>query len=242
MLRDKNMQKIKRYIKFLGWFKYEHINKHNILDTYQLLSRNASYDKIVDFDKRSNDLEKLVKDIKLKDKKVLDIACGSGAFIQAVIGKGPEEIVGVDISVGMLELARKRFAGNKNVRFINESFMDVNFKNAKFDLILLANASRYIPKGKENIFFSKVTYWLKKDGIFLIHSDLIGGLLGKILAPIMTILSNPSNLNPNTSFEWNLEKELQKNFLVKNKLPVGREFFGRGQHTAFICMRQYLHD
>ena len=231
------MQNIQRLKGFAAWLKYEHFYNKNPRQTYDKISENADYDGIVDFDGRSGTLEKLTRGIKLVNKRVLDIACGSGAFISAVVRKNPGEIVGVDISGGMLKLARERFRRNKKVRFINKSFMDVNFKRESFDLILLANASRYIPKGKEKAFFNKVKKWLKKDGVFIIHSDFWNGLLGKLLAPVIFFLSNKSNINPNTTFAWNLEKELKKYFVIKRKTTIGWEGLRGGKHMAFICER-----
>lgn len=174
------MQKIQRLKKYVSWLRYEHIGNKSARETYDKISENANYDGIVDIDQRSRDLEKLIRDVPLANKIVLDVACGSGAFINAVIDKDPKDVVGVDISSGMLKLAKERFGKHKNVQFINKSFMEVNFGPSSFDLILLANASRYIPKGKERVFFSKVEKWLKKGGIFIIQSDFGNGFLGRL--------------------------------------------------------------
>ena len=112
--------------------------------------------------------------------------------------------------------------------------MDVNFDNNSFDLILLANASRYIPFGKEEEFFTNVRRWLKNDGMFVIHSDFFGGKFGKLIAPIIMKFTDKKYLNPNTTFDWTLEKELLKYFDIIKKEYILEEAF-HSKHLTFFC-------
>lgn len=51
-------------------------------------------------------------------RRVLDVGCGSGALSFAALNAGAEAVTGVDVSVPMLALARKRSEGRPKARFI----------------------------------------------------------------------------------------------------------------------------
>jgi len=218
---------------FIKWYKYEYSGQSSTEETYEMISKDLGYDNTISYDKRINILSKLFVSKDIKGKEILDLACGTGAFISAIIDKSPKKVVGVDLTNGMLDIARKRFSNNK-ITFIHKSFMDVDFEKKSFDLILLANASRYIPFGEEETFFTNVKRWLKKDGIFVIHSDFWGGNIGKIIAPIILRITNKKSLNPNTTFDWTLEKELLKYFDIIKKEYILETAFN-AKHLAFFC-------
>lgn len=137
----------------------------------------------------------------------------------------------------MLKLAKRRFSGMRNITLIRNSFMNVVFDPKSFDYILLANAARYIPKGKEDEFFNKIKRWLKVNGCFIILSDNIFGtnLLGKILASFFYSWGNDKNINKKTSLEWNMENELNKYFVIEKTKGIGWAWHGKAKHTAYFC-------
>lgn len=231
------MNKLNRISGAIDWIKTEHIFKKSAAQTYDRIAKNARYDSIIDFETRQDALKKLMQDIDVSNKKILDIACGSGAFINAIIGKKPKKVIGVDVSSGMLDLARRRFKHYSNVDFIHNSFMNVTFDISSFDYILLANASRYIPGGREKEFFINIKKWLKPKGYFIILSDNVFGIsfLGKLLANVFYRLANDSNTNPKTALEWNLKPELEKYFVIENTGAVGWAWHGKAKHTAYFC-------
>ena len=233
------MNKLNRLQGAIDWVKTEHIWKKSAVETYDRIAQNSRYDKIIDFETRRDALIKLMKGIDVSNKKILDIACGSGAFISAVISKKPKKVIGVDVSSGMLELAKSRFRKYSNVDFIKSSFMDVSFAANSFDYILLANASRYIPDGKEQEFFNNVKKWLKPKGYFIILSDNVFGtsFYGKLLATVFYRLANKENTNPKTALEWNLKPELEKYFMIDKTLGVGWAWHGKAKHTAYFCLK-----
>lgn len=77
----------------------------------------------------------------LKDKKIellLDIATGTGDLAFEAMRLHPEKIVGIDISNGMLEIARKkaiRKGYNGKVEFFEGDSENLLFENNKFDAI-----------------------------------------------------------------------------------------------------------
>jgi len=231
------MHKVKQIHTFFKWLKLEHIKNASTQETYQELAKNSNYDNIIDYARRSKDLEKLTNNLDIPGKKVLDLACGTGAFITAFLKQNPKEVVGVDITAGMLAVAKDRFKNNTNVSLINSSFMDVEFEDNSFDFVVMANASRYIPVGQEDIFFTNVKKWLKDDGIFLIHADFWGGNLGKSIEPILLHFTNETHVNPATTFSGNLEKELLKHFKIYKRDSLQGSMALGIRHSVFFCKK-----
>lgn len=205
-------------------------------DVYASLSRHG-YDDIVGFDRRASALKKLVSLNNFKNAAVLDLACGTGAFIQAIIDHKPKRIVGVDLTAGMLEVAKKRFIHVKNISLIHRSFMNVRFPKGTFDYILLANASRYIPFGEEKTFFSRVHSWLKPNGVFIILSDNVFGYstFGRMLAKLIYGRNIAGKINPNTTADWALEQTLSNYFRIIRSAEIQEASYMR--HKAFFCKR-----
>ena len=103
----------------------------------------------------------LIKPIQ-KRKKVLDYGCGTGRAIPYLIKKDCE-IVGVDLSREMLNIAKKRYS--KKVKFILLNGQKFPFKKNSFDIIhasLLVNHIKDLKK-----FFKECSKVLKKEGLLL---------------------------------------------------------------------------
>lgn len=133
----------------------------NIYDFY------VDYDSYINYGRRVNILKDIVKKISLPYKKVLDLACGSGAMIDAIWRKDLD-IIGVDISKKMLAAAKKRFLLKPNVHLRLSNFLNVSFAPSSFDIITIAHAIRFVPSGEESLFISRISKWLKKEGVFVV--------------------------------------------------------------------------
>lgn len=82
----------------------------------------------------------------LRGKSVLDIGCGTGIFTFLLEGQGPSRILGVDLSEGMLALARKKArARGSRAEFIQGDAVEaLGRMNQRFDLAFSSTTSHYI--------------------------------------------------------------------------------------------------
>lgn len=87
--------------------------------------------------KKATDFVKTVEKIYgSSDIKILELGCGTGEYTKHIARQLPNaKIIGIDISPNMLNIARKKCKGLKNVSFENESVYDTSFKDATFDVI-----------------------------------------------------------------------------------------------------------
>lgn len=97
----------------------------------------------------------------LSSGSVLEIGCGTGTDGNELIKMG-YQYTGVDVSSGLLNLARKRFPAAK---FLLQSIYDLNFPNASFDGFWCAATLLHIPKEKIDVALQNIKRVVKSKGI-----------------------------------------------------------------------------
>lgn len=100
---------------------------------YDKISSQKNYEKEVDF------IDKILRKYKIKGKKILDVACGTGNHAALLKRKG-YQVLGIDVSAEMLRIARKKVSG---VKFLLRDMKKLNLRK-KFDVIIcLYNTIHY---------------------------------------------------------------------------------------------------
>lgn len=83
--------------------------------------------------------KKAIKQLKtLEVKKIIDIATGTGDFAIASLKLNPDEVIGVDISSGMLELGAKKMKNkghDKTIKMILGDSENLTFEDNYFDAL-----------------------------------------------------------------------------------------------------------
>lgn len=130
------------------------------------------YDDIVFFEKYSqmdrskkgldgagewNTLERMLPDF--QGKRVLDLGCGYGWHCIYAAEHGAAQVVGIDISERMLEVAKEKSEGLP-VTYICSAIEDLEFPEGSFDIVLSSLAFHYLP-----------------------DFDLIAGMVNRVLVP-----------------------------------------------------------
>ncbi len=104
-----------------------------------------------------------------KDKKMLDIGCGTGG-LPIGLYEDFDSISAIDTNEEMLEIANEE-SGNKSIDFLKMSMLDLDtqFPERSFDITLCFGNTIVHLQNKEEIetFFKKVKFILKKGGKFL---------------------------------------------------------------------------
>jgi ubiquinone/menaquinone biosynthesis C-methylase UbiE len=98
----------------------------------------------------------------LHGKKVLCIGCGTGEECNYISKQGAEKVVGIDISSGLIEQARKKFPG---FEFHVMDMEHLRFENESFDYAYSSLTLHYVPKWLKTL--QQVRRVLREDGIFL---------------------------------------------------------------------------
>lgn len=75
---------------------------------------------------------------------VLDVACGTGAFERLVLLEQPtQQIIGIDLSEKMLDIAQQKCRAYPNVSFQKASAAALPFADRSFDVVVSASALHY---------------------------------------------------------------------------------------------------
>ena len=131
----------------------------------------ASYDQVVDRSTFWIDRlwkKKIISKIPSFSQKILDLACGTGILTFAVAKKFPNaQIVGVDLTKGYLDIARKKAEANRidRVTFVHcpaEEFVS----DDRFD----ACVTSYLPKYADlDLLIANLSQMLAPGGILVFH-------------------------------------------------------------------------
>lgn len=102
----------------------------------------------------------------VKDKRVLDAACGSG-YGSAILGQVAKEVAGIDNSYETIEYARKKFA-KVNISFEIASLTDFPYKDQSFDVVVSFETLEHVNEERKIVFLEEVKRILKHEGILII--------------------------------------------------------------------------
>lgn len=121
-------------------------------------------------------VESVVKQI--KNPRILDIGCGIGRWAENLINQF-DSYTGVDFSEGFIDYASKKFSDNKNIKFYNNSILnlDKEILDSKFNFIICTGVLMYVNDSNIlNIFkaFRRVTpeYVYIQESISLMDARL----------------------------------------------------------------------
>ncbi len=107
-------------------------------------------------------LQKLLPDF--TGKRVLDLGCGFGWHCQYAAQNGAKNILGIDISSKMLEIARQKNAYS-NVIYRQTAIEDYEFPENAFDIVISSLAFHYIEDFSG--LYQKIYRCLVKGGNFV---------------------------------------------------------------------------
>jgi len=102
------------------------------------------------------------------DKRILDLACGSGAKAIHLAGHGAREVVGIDISKTFIDDVVRRQPAS-NARFLRgdiSRLYEIEGLTGQFDIVLLLNALGYADD--ELVTLRAIRRLVKDDGVFVL--------------------------------------------------------------------------
>lgn len=153
-------------------------------------------------------------------KKVLDVGCGTGRFVE-FLNKNGFEAFGVDKSSDAINWSRKI----TKKRVFKASAVNLPFKNNSFDFVLSISLIEHLTKHEVDLFLEETSRILRKDGyIFLVTPNF--------MSPFRFIqgkkwfgYSDPTHINYYSPFKLSNTlkkysfKKIELNFKTKYNIP-----------------------
>ncbi|MBV8772471.1 MAG: class I SAM-dependent methyltransferase [Deltaproteobacteria bacterium] len=218
---------MRRTLAFARWMTQEFVGRRTTVELYDDLARRGDYDLAIDFDERVRCFRRALRHVSHEYHSALDIASGTGAFVEALVSESTAGVTAIDISNRMLAVAARRFQSVANVKFRCADFLAVEFPDSSFDLITLGYASRFIPVGSESLFADRVSRWLRSDGTLLVVTNEF--VLQSLLAIPLTFVGLPRGSNYAMDLPFYIEKairpylRLQRSLVISNTAGLLRD-------------------
>lgn len=96
---------------------------------------------------------------------VLDLGCGTGELLSSVLGRWPEtDCAGVDLSAGMLDVARKKLGGRAEL--VEGDAARLPFAGSRFDAVVCNDSFHHYPDPEAVL--AEVDRVLQPGGVFLV--------------------------------------------------------------------------
>ncbi len=134
-----------------------------IAPSYDLANRVLSFG--IDKSWRKKAVDFVLKKFSNQKISIVDMACGTGDMIAGCFGVGIKDIVGVDPSSGMLEVAQKKFS-KSGVRFINFLAHESGIEDDFADIISISYGIRNVKERSATLLeFNRI---LKPGGYLLV--------------------------------------------------------------------------
>jgi len=103
-----------------------------------------------------------------KNKKVLDVACGSGYGSKLLLDNGAKEVIGVDISKESILYAKEKYQQKELGFFRGDATHLKEFKNESFDVIVSFETIEHLKEYHK--YLSEINRLLKKKALFLVST------------------------------------------------------------------------
>lgn len=108
----------------------------------------------------------------------LDVGCGTGILLEQLSKKDESlKLTGVDISIGMIEKARRKLANSKSCTLLVGSGNNLSFKTNTFDYVTCCTSLHHHPDTKKSI--AEMYRVVKPNGKVLILDVFMEGIIRK---------------------------------------------------------------
>ncbi|AKB79155.1 Methyltransferase [Methanosarcina horonobensis HB-1 = JCM 15518] len=115
-----------------------------------------------------------VASVGTESPRILDMGAGTGLLSAFLMKRYPgASLTLIDISEKMLDVAKDRFRGNSNVKYIIADYSKYDFTE-KYDMIVSALSIHHLEDEEKNKLYKKSYSILKENGIF-INADQVHG-------------------------------------------------------------------
>lgn len=159
----------------------------------------------------------------VKEKNVLDIACGTGYGSKKLCDFAAAKVVGTDISEEAIDFARVKYGGG-GLEFKIGNILDIDSPENYFDVITCFETIEHI-KNQEKV-FTELRRVLKSEGLLIISSP------NRKLTPPSKLIDDHPN-NPFHIIEYSAEEFVS---ILKGHFEILEVYGQRGINKLFFSL------
>jgi ubiquinone/menaquinone biosynthesis C-methylase UbiE len=188
-------------------------------------------------------LDRLLSHRKVKPKRILDLACGTGNVTELLVARGAE-VVGVDLSAPMIEMARRKALQKRlSIAYFVQDAGEMDLPGPPFDLcVSFFDSLNYIadPAHLEKA-IQRVSAHLAPGGLFIFDINSEFALINSFFDQENT------HSNDRLRYAWRSEYDastrlcyVHMRFFLRESNGVDREF--RETHVQFAYREDELRE
>jgi len=101
----------------------------------------------------------------IRNKLVLDVACGTGYGTRYLLSRGAKRVIGIDISANAVNYAQRHYGSSERLNFIRADATSLPFPDNYFDSIVSFETIEHLVG--QNKFLAECKRVLKSDSLFI---------------------------------------------------------------------------
>lgn len=173
-------------------------------------------------------------------RRVLELGCGSGNLTQQVLHRFPRaELVAVDASSRMIEVAQQRLASEARLTFQHQTFQQLEFPDDSFDLVVSSISLHHLRDAEKGTLFGAVRRWLEPQGIFT-FCDQFAGATDELYQRHLDHWKAASRAMGATDQEWQDWMEHQAAHDYHSSLTTHQKLLREAGFEVIDCTRRYF--
>ncbi len=178
--------------------------------------RAREYEQNISRRRRTKIFDKFILDnVRKKDTSVCDLCCGPGNVI-SILKLRVKEIVGVDGSNDMINIARQKFKKDRKVTLLVSAASKTRLKSSHFDYVIIRMGLHHIKEKSEVM--KEIDRILKHDGHLIVIDRFYTNRIRYYLREVLMLLKgNPIIFSHFTLSKENNEEILSERFNITKR-------------------------
>ena len=170
----------------------------------------------------STEVKEILKQINWKSKRVLDVGCGTGNFVNEVSRRGVKYVLGIDYAEEAIKIAKTKYS-KKNLEFKTQ---DVKEIDDKFDVIVSIGTIEHMDKPIDIL--KKLKKCLKPNGKIILTTPNWTNPRGYVLMTLHFLFNAPITLADLHYLTPNEHLKMAKKLNMKMKWRTIEQSWGNG--------------
>jgi tRNA (cmo5U34)-methyltransferase len=113
-------------------------------------------------------------DLKMDSPHILDLGAGTGLMSSFILERYPRaKLTLIDISEGMLEVAKVRFKDNPHVTYIAADYSKYDY-NHSYDLVISSLSIHHLEDHQKKTLYQKIFSCMHKNSLFINADQVLG--------------------------------------------------------------------